>query len=92
MLKFIAYDGTFPNLCSGILTVELDGELFSITDCLIPGGGVTFTKDWEAVVKQGPWTIDPDVLPAALHSYPLIYELAKLANDNIPMGCCGGCV
>lgn len=26
MIKFISYTGVFPNLCSGVLTVEIDGK------------------------------------------------------------------
>lgn len=27
MIKFISYDGDFPNLCRGVLTVEIDGKI-----------------------------------------------------------------
>ena len=26
MVKFISYDGELPNLCSGILTLEIEGK------------------------------------------------------------------
>ena len=27
MIKFISYDGKYPHLCSGVLTVNIDGQL-----------------------------------------------------------------
>ena len=29
MIKFISYTGKYPNLCSGVLTVEIDGKKVS---------------------------------------------------------------
>ena len=29
MIKFISYDGKYPHLCSGVLTVNIDGQLYA---------------------------------------------------------------
>ena len=29
MIKFISYDGKYPNLCSGVLTVDINGQLYA---------------------------------------------------------------
>ena len=29
MIKFISYDGKYPHLCSGVLTVEIDRQLYA---------------------------------------------------------------
>jgi hypothetical protein len=51
---------------------------------------VSFNEDWEEEIEEGAWTIDRHRLPENL--VPYIDELEKIANDNIPWGCCGGCV
>ena len=86
MIKFVSYTGAYPNRCSGTLTLEIDGVIrkdFS----LCSGGSVWFSSDWEDHVESGPWTVNvPDDL---LH---LRREIEDVVNDNVPWGCCGGCV
>ena len=90
ILKFISYDGDYPNLCSGTLIMELDGKQITFPDfCLCSGGFVDFDEDWMEIVASGPWIIDefPKGFPEELES-----EALDLVNDNISWGCCGGCV
>ena len=86
MIKFISYDGHWPNLCCGTLVLEIDGVIRKDFD-LCSGGRVWFSPDWEEYVEDGPWTVNvPDDL---LH---LRREIEDVVNDNVPWGCCGGCV
>lgn len=50
MIKFISYDGAWPNLCRGTLTVEKDGKQYSMANVLISGGSVSFDNDWEECI------------------------------------------
>jgi len=89
-LKFISYDGSYPNLCSGTLIMELDGKKIKFPDyCLSSGGGVSFTEDWDEIVTQGSWGISefPKDFPKDLK-----FLAESLVNENIDSGCCGGCV
>lgn len=101
-LEFVSYDGEYPNLCSGILTVKIDGKLKTFGSyydkktnypCFwMSGGSASFDKDWNANVTQGEW-----VLEASKKEYPkdiwkLLPRLLKLMNDNVLNGCCGGCL
>lgn len=90
MLKFVSYDGKYPNLCSGTLVLELDGQIVTFPEhCLSSGGSARFDEDWREQVESGPWTIDeyPEGFPEEL------YEQAEyLVNANISYGCCGGCI
>lgn len=90
MIKFISYDGAWPNLCRGTLVVEKDGKQYSMYGALISGGSVSFDADWEADVEEGDWLIDRDALVPELQDD--WRELESLVNDEIPHGCCGGCI
>jgi len=90
-LEFVSYDGEYPNLCSGILILRLNGE-----DIVFPkyslssGGGVWFENDYkEEHVEDGEWSIKefPENFPVSL-----CQQATDLVNDNVPHGCCGGCL
>lgn len=89
-MKFISYDGSYPNLCRGVLVVEKDGKQYSIYGALFSGGCCSFDEDWEENVEEGPWVIIPDKLPDELKGD--VAELEELVNANVPFGCCGGCL
>lgn len=86
-VEFISYDGAYPNLCSGLLVLKINGKVKEFPRyCLCSGGGVWFDDNWVEHVESGPWSID---LPKDLE--PLREEIEKCINENIPHGCCGGC-
>ena len=88
MVKFISYDGEYPNLCSGTLTVELEGMVIvEFKHALCSGGVVWFDEDWGEHVEEGSWSVN---LPPEYEKYK--EEITELVNENVPWGCCGGCV
>ena len=101
-VKFVSYTGKWPNLCSGILTLEIDGELVNFgydrwredqpkyEPFWSSGGSVSFDEHWSANVDDGRWQIDVNRLPEQFHKYTT--EIDEVFNDNVPWGCCGGCV
>ena len=90
MIKFISYDGAYPNLCRGTLTVEKDGKQYSMYGVLVSRGSVSFDADWEANVEEGDWIIDRNRLAPELQDD--LDELEALVNEYVPHGCCGGCI
>lgn len=88
MVEFISYDGAYPNLCSGTLVLKVNGEKRELSNCLISGGSVSFDDDWNECVTDGAWDICD--LPKDLKPYK--NEIVECINENIPWGCCGGCV
>lgn len=90
MLKFVSYDGSYPNLCSGTLIMELNGvEIIFPSYCLSSQGSVWFDDDWGAHVEEGEWVITdyPEGFPEKLKCVA-----EDLVNINIVNGCCGGCI
>lgn len=101
-VKFVSYTGRYPNLCSGDLTLEIDGEIatfgygFESEDkpkydkFWGSGGCVSFDEHWNANVDEGPWGINVNRLPEQFRKYAT--EIDEVFNDNVPWGCCGGCI
>ena len=88
MVEFISYDGKWTNLCSGVLILKINGEEKVLPrHCMCSGGSVTFDGDWNETITEGPWTVD---VPDELLDYK--EEIEKCVNENVPRGCCGGCV
>lgn len=90
-MKFISYDGSWPNLCSGTLRIEHNDRDYKLDYVLVSGGTVTCDESWNYEIENGPWSIYPFRLPDELQHPDLIQELTRLANEHIEWGCCGGC-
>ena len=88
-VKFISYDGEYPNLCRGTLTLEIEGKEHALENVLVSGGCVCFDSNWQEDVSSGPWDIELDDYKEL---YPYKDEILKVVNENVKFGCCGGCV
>jgi len=80
LVKFVSYDGAWPNLCSGTLVISIDDVQFKFEQDNLCSGG-----------NSGPWTISnwPKGIP---NNKKLREAIIKLVNNNIQWGCCGGCI
>lgn len=104
-VKFVSYTGEYPTLCSGILTLEIDGEehIFGSfypartkpegahNKFWMPGGGVHVIGDYDGFdVQYGAWGIDVEKLPEQFRKYA--EEIDEVFNANVERACCGGCI
>lgn len=97
-IKFVSYDGEYPNLCTGILTLEIDGEkkTFGYAGCdyrdfWTSGGRCGFLNDYsDTYLEQNEWIINKNALPNELKNR--YKEIKELFNKNVRWGCCGGCL
>lgn len=97
-VKFISYMGKYPNLCRGILTLEIDGVEHRFGMCSgqhekfwTSGGECGFRGIYsDPYVNTGAWTTDASLLPEELKCYAA--EIDEVFNENVEYGCCGGCV
>lgn len=96
-VRFISYTGRYPNLCSGTLTLEIDGVKHTFggsykepraefENFWCSGGGMT--RDYETY--GGEWQIDVSDLPEQFRKYA--QEIDRAFNENVEWGCCGGCI
>lgn len=102
MVKFISYTGKFPNLCSGILTLEVNDRIYvfgqtynnpnNLNSFWLSGGSCGFAGPGYSneYVDRDAWKIDVDSLPEELKLYAK--EIAEVFNANVHYGCCGGCL
>ena len=96
-VKFVNYTGSYPNLCSGILTLEIDGLEYTFgweynkpidfRPFWYSGGGIT--NNYESTYG-GEWKIDVNNLPEQFRKYA--QEIDRVFNENVEWGCCGGCI
>ena len=105
-VEFISYTGNYPNLCSGVLTLNINGEEVRFGHDYLKGhynsdgnydsfwasgGECGFTNGWsDSYVDDGRWKIYKDDLPEKYQQYA--EEIDEVFNDNVPYGCCGGCL
>ena len=91
-MKFISYDGEYPNLCSGTMIVEKkNGTKLKIKGLRSCGCAGFNNADLEEYIEKGAWSIDKDQEWGTLSKKEL-KKITELANDNIECGCCGGCI
>lgn len=88
MVEFVSYNGKFPNLCRGTLIIRVNGEEVALKSYLCSSGQCWFDKDLNGHVETGDWRLSQ--LPDNLEPYR--EEILKVVNENVPYGCCGGCI
>lgn len=87
MVEFVSYDGSWPCYCRGEVILKIDGKEVSLGACLTSCGSVSFGDDWIEEIFKGPWLVE---LPDELEQYR--EEIEECIDENIPYGCCGGCI
>lgn len=106
MVKFVSYSGAYPNLCRGTLVLNIDGENVTFgypfayitaykdeTESYPPfwmSGGTCICNSTEEVVEGGPWELSIEDVPTKY--IEISNDLIKVFNENVPWGCCGGCI
>lgn len=88
----VEYDGEYPCLCAGHLQVWVGDDYYDFGDhCLCSGGCICHDEDWDMWAEEGDWSIDETKIPK---DFPMEYKdlLIDVINQEIPHGCCGGCI
>lgn len=98
-VEFVSYSGKWPCLCMGELTLKIDDKIVTFGSLseqkkdywieIISGGSCGFTDNsyTDSFITEGEWDI---ILPDEFKS--IEKEVKKLFNENVPYGCCGGCL
>lgn len=90
-VRFISYNGRYPNLCRGTLVIEVNGKQYSLLYALASGGAAYFTNNYsEEHVEEGKWSVSENALPEGIRQYK--NQIEEVVNDCVPHGCCGGCL
>lgn len=57
------------------------------------GGSVRRDEDWNMWAEEGSWQLDEDSHEDYGEEIKALFpDLIKIFNDNVPQGCCGGCI
>ena len=87
-VEFVSYDGEYPNLCSGNLVLKIDGVDYKMPRyCLVSGGSIWIDEEDIEHISEDEWRVN---VPPELEKYS--QEIQQVVNENIPFGCCGGCI
>lgn len=104
-VRFVSYDGKHPNLCQGTLVLNIDGKDITFAPDKKRINNVTvFPTFWSTggskgfhgpgysnpYTTSGEWVIYKEDLPEQYRQY--VSEIDEVFNDNVPFGCCGGCL
>lgn len=91
MVEFVSYDGKYPCLCTGTLTIKVDGKGYRFNHAMVSGGAIYggACTDWDMWSEQGDWEIDLREHPEL---EPYKEEITRVVNENVEHGCCGGCI
>lgn len=92
-VEFVSYDGKYPNLCSGLLVIKVNGKLYELRHFLSSCGKCYFNDDGNEIVTKGDWEISEYMLETYCPELiPFKEEIEKVVNENVEKGCCGGCL
>lgn len=83
---------SFGNYCLGERGRTSDEGVPNYPEFWQSGGWVKFYDDWEEDVGEGPWEIRGNIKDYPEDIQRLLPELIRIFNENVPWGCCGGCV
>lgn len=85
----IQYDGEYPSLCMGHLIVWINGKKWDFGNYVLESGGHLTYEDGGVVKEE--WSIPDNCWP---EGFPEKYKKQVLSkiNQEIPHGCCGGCL
>lgn len=89
MINFISYDGKYPCLCFGTLTISVNEKIYKFKHAMISGGCIMRDENWNMWSEQGDWEIDLEEHPEL---EPYREEITRVVNENVEQGCCGGCI
>lgn len=74
-------------MCHGTLIVKIDDTEVEISPWCISSGGCVAYNDGDFDIEYGAWQVD---VPDNLLEYQK--EIERAMNENVPFGCCGGCI
>ena len=98
-IEFVSYNGEDPCLCYGTLILKVNGKTMKFGDkskypqFWSSGGNVSFDSEWNERVTRGEWwwhCYEEDKLPTDIVDNK--EYVMELFNNNVPWGCCGGCI
>lgn len=76
---------------AGFLCSRCAGKQYSMKYVLESGGSCGFYNNYsESFIEKGEWSVRKENLPKELQND--VEEIIELVNDNVPYGCCGGCL
>lgn len=86
-VEVVKYTGKYPCLCMGTLVLYINGKRHEWAGCLQSGGTCSVGANGEEFIGQGAWRVS---VPFGFEEY--LPQIQQWVDNNVPQGCCGGCI
>jgi hypothetical protein len=95
-IKFVSYDGAYPNLCGGTLVMVINNKKYKFGEekNLLPSfwtstGGIAHSGDWALYINKN----DLKDYPEEIRDIEIFEKMIDLMNEKIEeKPCCSGCI
>ena len=91
-IEFIKYTGEYPNLCSGVLKIKVNGIYYELYNMLDSCGTCYFDDNGIGHITKGAWKWRTWNTKFPIELMPYKEDILKIVNSKVPYGCCGGCL
>lgn len=92
-VEFVSYTGKYPCLCMGELTLKINGKTVVFghnNKCDYPPFWSSGGRCWCGEVECSEWKTYASEIPDIYRE--LAFDIDRVFNENVPYGCCGGCL
>lgn len=91
-IEFIEYTGEYPNLCSGVLKIKVNGTYYELYNILDSTGTCYIDSNGVEQITKGEWKWRTWNTKFPIELIPYKKDILKIVNSKVPYGCCGGCL
>lgn len=87
----LEYEGPTWCWCRGTLHCDIDGKHYKFEPLWESGGTITCDDEGICHAVEGDWLLNTAYIPKNI-TVEMAEAVIEAMNDQIPKGCCGGCI
>ena len=87
----LSYEGPTWCWCRGTLECDIDGKHYRFEPFWESGGTITCDNEDNYYAIEGDWLLNKNYIPKGI-TVEMAEAVIDAMNEQIPKGCCGGCI